>query len=243
MTDAETPSDAGEPAAVLTDTDAPIDEAAATGGRKARRKRSQRREITEWVLVIAGALVVALVIKSFLFQAFYIPSASMEPTLDIGDRVIVNKLSYHLHDPNRGDIVVFRRPSDSATSVQVQSCDGRPITIARSSSLADEKIDDLIKRVVALPGEQVERRADGHIYINGTMLQEDYVHKTNGVTDKTPEFVFDSQCIVVPDGQVFVLGDNRQDSQASNYFGPIDEDLIVGRAFLRVWPLSAFGTL
>jgi len=217
--------------------------ASSTGQRRRRRRRSQRREIVEWVLVIAGALLVALVIKAFLFQAFYIPSSSMEPTLQVGDRVLVNKVSYRLHDVHRGDIVVFRRPADHASQVEVQSCDGKTITITRTSALAEEKIDDLIKRVVALPGETVERREDGHVYVNGQQLVEPYVHKTNGTTDATPRFVFDAQCIVVPDKEVFVLGDNRGNSQASNYFGPIDEDLIVGRAFVRVWPVGSFSTL
>jgi signal peptidase I len=253
MTDDELPTadalSADEPpVAVLTDDDGDhVDDEPAVstkGQRRARRRRSQRREALEWVLVIAGALLVALVIKAFLFQAFYIPSSSMEPTLQVGDRVLVNKISYHLHDVHRGDIVVFRRPADHATTVEVKACDGRTVTINRTSALADEKIDDLIKRVVALPGETIERRDDGHVYVNGQQLVEPYVKKSNGtVTDQTPRFVFDAQCIVVPDHQVFVLGDNRQNSQASNYFGPIDEDLIVGRAFVRVWPIGSFTTL
>ncbi|MGI8662621.1 MAG: signal peptidase I [Acidimicrobiales bacterium] len=240
MTEADLTPDA-ESADEAQDADA--NDAEHAGSRRARRRRSRRREIVEWVLVIGGALIVALVIKALLLQAFYIPSASMEPTLKVGDRVIVNKLSYHLHDVNRGDIVVFRRPADHATSVQVKACDGRTITISRTSSLADEKIDDLIKRVVALPGETIDRRDDGHLYVNGQLLSEPYVKQTNGVSDQTPRFGFDAQCIVVPDHQVFVLGDNRQNSQASNYFGPIDESLIVGRAFVRVWPLGSFSTL
>ncbi|MEO7555154.1 MAG: signal peptidase I [Acidimicrobiales bacterium] len=213
------------------------------GSRRRRRKRTRRRETLEWVFVVAGAAVVALVIKAFLFQAFYIPSSSMEPTLKVGDRVLVNKASYRLHDIGRGDVIVFRRPADRASTVEVQSCDGRTITIARSSALADEKVDDLIKRVVALPGERIERRDDGHLYIDDHPLEEPYVHQTNGVTDLTPAFLFDAQCIVVPDHQVFVLGDNRRNSQASNYFGPIDDNLIVGRAFVRVWPITSLSGL
>jgi len=208
-----------------------------TGIRRSRRKSSGRRNTIEWVIVIVGALLVALLIKAFLFQAFYIPSSSMEPTLQIGDRVLVNKLSYRLHDIHRGDIVVFERPSDTATTITVQSCDGKPVQINRSSSFADEKIDDLIKRVIALPGETVERREDGHIYINGAELNEPYLPEGRS----TPAFLFSSQCIKVPEHEVFVLGDNRPNSQASNAFGPINEDLIVGRAFVRVWPLSGLG--
>jgi signal peptidase I len=237
MIDADLPPDddrSADESAVATAEGPP-----ATGSRRRRRKRSQRREIVEWVVVIAGALLVAVVIKTFLFQAFYIPSTSMEPTLKVGDRVIVNKLSYRLHDPHRGDVVVFRRPADHAETVTVKACDGHDVTITRSAALAEEKVDDLIKRVVALPGETIERRSDGHIYINGSLLNEPYVASSVA----TPPFSFDAQCITIPDHSVFVLGDNRSNSQASNYFGPIDDSLIVGRAFLRVWPIGSLGGL
>ena len=219
------------------ETGADAEKAATTGSRRKRRKNSGRRNTIEWILVIAGALLVALVIKAFLFQAFYIPSSSMEPTLHVGDRVIVNKLSYRMHDVNRGDIVVFRRPSAATQTVSIQGCDGQQVQINRASTFTDDKVDDLIKRVVALPGETVERREDGHIYVNGNLLSEPYLP-----TDRsTPAFLFRTQCIKVPDNEVFVLGDNRQNSQASNAFGPIEESLIVGRAFVRVWPLGSFG--
>jgi signal peptidase I len=222
----------------MSDTDLePEIRPATTGVRRKRRRSSSRRNTIEWILVIAGALLVALVIKSFLFQAFYIPSSSMEPTLRVGDRVLVNKLSYHLHDVNRGDVVVFRRPSDTAGTVTVQGCDGQQVQINRSSSFADDKIDDLIKRVIALPGETVERREDGNVYVNGNLLSEPYLPTGRS----TPAFLFRTQCIKVPDHEVFVLGDNRQNSQASNAFGPIEESLIVGRAFVRVWPVTSFG--
>ena len=92
----------------------------------------------------------------------------------------------------------------------------------------------------AVSAMTVEQR-DGSVYVNGHQLNEPYVHKTNDVTDKTPAFRFSSQCIKVPDGEVFVLGDNRMDSNASNMFGPIPEDSIVGRAFVRVWPIGDIG--
>jgi signal peptidase I len=215
----------------------PDTSSAEVGARRRRRRSSSRRNTIEWVVVVAGALLVALVIKSFLFQAFYIPSSSMEPTLHVGDRVLVNKLSYRMHDVNRGDVVVFRRPTNSASTVTVQGCDGQDVQINRSSSFGDGTIDDLIKRVIALPGETVERREDGHIYVNGNVLSEPYLPTGRS----TPAFLFRTQCIKVPDHDVFVLGDNRQNSQASNAFGPIEDNLIVGRAFVRVWPISAFG--
>lgn len=171
------------------------------------RRRSPLRNAIEWIAVIAGALVVALVIKTFLFQAFYIPSESMEPTLTEGDRVLVNKLSYDLHDVNRGDVIVFERPPNEPVS----------------------EIEDLIKRVVGLPGDTVEGR-DGRVYVNGTPLEEPYL-PSGVLTDPFAP-------IEVPEGHVFVMGDNRGNSRDSRVFGPISEDLIVGRAFITVWPLG-----
>jgi signal peptidase I len=189
----------------------------ATGVRRRRRKRSATRNAVEWVLVLVGALIVALVVKTWLFQAFYIPSGSMEPTLEIGDRVLVNKISYDLDDVERGDIVVFERPD----------------------SWGAGEIEDLIKRVVALPGETVAVR-DGEVYIDGEAIPEDYL--PDGVT--TPAFFPDSGCVpectLGPD-EIFVLGDNRGNSDASNHFGPLPFETVVGRAFIRVWPLTNAG--
>ena len=167
----------------------------------------------EWVAIIAGALVVAFVVKTFLIQAFYIPSPSMEDTLMVGDRVLVNKLSYRLHDVNRGDIVVFERPPGDA---------------------GDQQIKDLIKRVVGLEGDTVEGR-NGRVVVNGRELKEPYLPDGQETPDFSPRSV--------PDGHVFVMGDNRTNSKDSRFFGPITEDLIVGRAFVRVWPATEFGLL
>jgi signal peptidase I len=164
--------------------------------------------------VIVGALVVALVVKTFLFQAFYIPSGSMEPTLEKGDRVLVNKVSYDLHDVNRGDVIVFELDPDDV------GADG---------------IKDLIKRVIGLPGDVIETR-DGVVYINDEPLDEPYL--ADGTTTGSPA---DGQNPgierqTVPDGHVYVLGDNRSNSADSRYRGPIPIDSIVGRAFILVWP-------
>ena len=170
------------------------------------------RNLVEWIAIIVGALAVALIVKTFLIQAFFIPSLSMHPTLDEGDRVLVNKLSYKMHDVNRGDLVVFERPK------------GQP----------ESEIKDLIKRVIALPGETIESR-EGTVYIDGKQLEEDYL--VEGVTtEHLPRQT-------IPAGHVFVMGDNRSDSADSRVFGAIDEDTIVGRAFVRVWPVSQLSLL
>jgi signal peptidase I len=170
-----------------------------------RSSRSTRNAV-EWVAIVIGALVVALVVKTFLIQAFFIPSLSMYPTLDKGDRVLVNKLSYQVHDIHHSDIVVFERPP----------------------KVADSAIKDLIKRVIGLPGDTLESR-DGIVYRNGKAVDETYLPE--GTTTDNLERQ------VVPPGEIFVMGDNRGNSQDSRFFGPIDEDLVVGRAFVRVWPL------
>jgi signal peptidase I len=171
------------------------------------------RNIAEWVGIVAVALIAAFLVKTFLFQPFYIPSESMERTLKVNDRVLVNKLSYRMHDVNRGDIVVFKRPP-------------------RSSATAD--IKDLIKRVVGLPGETVEGR-DGAVFVNGKRLPEPYLPK-GMTTGSFPRETLGAD-------EYWVMGDNRPVSGDSRGFGPIDEDLIEGRAFLRFWPPSALDWL
>jgi signal peptidase I len=169
------------------------------------------RTALEWAVVLVGAVLVALLLRASLFQAFYIPSESMETTLVIDDRVLVNKLSYRLHDVHRGDIVVFARPDNQ-----------------------EGEIRELIKRVIALPGETIEGR-DNQIYINGQPLLEPYLDEGVRTTDFGPE--------VVPEGEIFVMGDNRGESFDSRLFGTISQDRVVGRAFVLFWPLGRAGAL
>jgi len=177
-----------------------------------KKKESGLRNAVEWVVIIGGAFLVAFVVKTFLIQAFFIPSGSMLPTLHANDRVLVNKLSYDLHDVNRGDLIVFERPEGESAG----------------------QIKDLIKRVVGLPGERIEQR-DGDVYIDGDLLEEPYLVDGTETTNLEPQ--------TVPEGHVFVMGDNRGDSMDSRVFHAIDEDLIVGRAFVRVWPLPDLSLL
>ncbi|HZP27937.1 MAG TPA: signal peptidase I [Acidimicrobiia bacterium] len=199
------------------------------GRRRRSRKppKSTRRVVVEWVVLIAAALVIAFLIKTFLFQAFYIPSESMVPTLNVGDRVLVNKLSYDFHDVHRGDIVVFDAPP-----------------LARSND-----IKDLVKRVIGLPGETVTYPGDGHLYVNGRQLKESYLAKGTETNQSSNPKVppgcgtpADGQpgC-KVPAGHVFVMGDNRGESKDARFFGPIKESTIVGRVFLRIWPIGDIG--
>jgi signal peptidase I len=181
----------------------------------AKPRRHWRRTILEWLGVIGGGIAIALLVEAFLIQAFWIPSPSMEPTLDVGDRVLVNKLSYKFHDVNRGDVVVFERPPGASTG-------------------QNDEIKDLIKRVIAVGGDTVEAK-EGNVYVNGEQIDEDYL-EPGTPTDNLP-------LTTIPEGQVFVMGDNRTNSEDSRIFGPIDEDAIVGRAFIRVLPITDIGWL
>lgn len=182
------------------------------------QKPSATRSFIEWVVVVGGAVLVALVIKVFVMQAFYIPSESMEKTLIKNDRVLVNKLSYHLHGVERGDVIVFERPAGTATN---------------------EEVKDLIKRVIALPGESVVFQ-DHHVYVDGKLLNEPYL-APGTVTDAVGSYAHKCTTVdpcVIPDNTVWVMGDNRTNSQDSRYIGPIPQDKIIGRAFATVWPLD-----
>lgn len=171
---------------------------------------SALRGAIEWVAVLVGAVLVALVVRTFLLQAFSIPSSSMESTLEIRDRLLVNKLSYRFGDVERGDIVVFFRPESLPSPY-----------------------DDLIKRVIGLPGDVVEGRGN-QVFINGQPLEESYLDADVVTRDFGP--------VDVPVDHVFVMGDNRSNSADSRVFGPIEIDRIEGEAFVRYWPLPRIGT-
>ena len=175
-------------------------------------KKSTLREYFESVVI---AVILALFVRTFVVQAFRIPSDSMVPTLVQGDRVLVNKLSYDAHDLNRGDVVVFSRPP------------GLPA--------GPDEPEDLIKRVIGLPGDELVTR-DGDVYVNDRLLSEPYL------PEGTASYGLD-QPITVPDDQVFVMGDNRENSTDSRVFGPVDTDSVIGRAFMVMWPPGRIGAL
>jgi len=190
---------------------------------------SLRRGLAELPLLALIALVVAFILKTFVAQAYYIPSSSMEPQLHIGDRVIVSKLSYDLHDPHRGDIIVFPSPED-------HSVDDSPLPIRvvrgifEGVGLAKPEKEILIKRVVGLPGETVQAH-DGHVFIDGRQLFEPYLPKGLATETFGPT--------TVPKGSLWVMGDNRGNSRDSRFIGAIKESDVIGRAILKVWPIGS----
>ena len=169
--------------------------------------------------VLVVALAIAITVRTLILQQFYISGPSMEATMFQDNRVLVNKLSYRLHDIHRGDVVVFDRVTVDGQIVQH---------------------DDLIKRVIAVGGETISIK-DCQVFINGKLLVESYLNEYD-----LAQTALEDRCRVpmmddmkIPDNQLFVMGDNRPQSFDSRMFGPIEEVLVVGRAFVIIWPFSA----
>jgi len=178
------------------------------------------RWIIELVGVVAVAVVIAILLRTFVVATYSIPSGSMEPTLQVGDRIVVDKLSYHLHGIGTGDIVVFSTPPH-------ENCAGPPVS-------------DLVKRVIALSGQTISLQ-NGHVFINGHVLIESWLppaewDKTQPGPSGAPYSLHHPY--KVPAGEVYVMGDNRTFSCDSRYWGPVVKSTIVGKVDLRIWPLS-----
>ena len=197
------------------------------------KKKRKNSFLIELPILILVALVVAVLIKTFLVQAFWIPSGSMIHTLEINDRVLVNKLSYVFSDPERGDVVVFDPPFGVEEEAE-PLLQAIVRNVAESLGLQTPAVEDLIKRVIAVGGEELEIK-DNQVFVDGVPLDEPYLDDSVVMPDFGP--------LLVPAEAVFVMGDNRPRSQDSRKFGPIETESIVGRAFVRVWPFDRWGGL
>ncbi len=226
------PQPEDQPADLFAAPHADIEQLRTDAEGKAERVVAERSFWRELPILILIALVVAVVIKTFFVQAFFIPSGSMRETLEVNDRVLVSKLSYTLGDISRGDVIVFDDPRGPAS-------DGESIigalvrNLAESVGLSTPK-SEFIKRVIAVGGETIEIR-DGVVLVDGVAIEEDYLGPGVRMSDFGPE--------TVPEGFVFVMGDNRSSSQDSRVFGPIPTSDIVGRAFTIIWPPSNWSGL
>ena len=183
------------------------------GGAPPPHTKRRKHLVFEWVIIVIAAVLVSFLMRTFVVQTFFIPSASMEPTLQIGDRIIVSKLSVSLGTINRGDILVFKAPP-------AEHC--------------GEVVTDLVKRVIGLPGDHLTS-VGNTIYINGNKLAEPWTH-----TEPLGNPIGN---VVVPANSYFMMGDNHADSCDSRMWGSVPRSDIIGKVFVRIWPLSRIGFL
>ncbi len=179
---------------------------------------SRRRTVVEYAVLALVAIAVALLVQAFLVKPYRIPSPSMEDTLLVGDRVLVDRLTWRFSEPERGDIVVFHPPSGGNV---------------------------LIKRVVGMPGDELSLEG-GRLYVNGEPRDELYVRQEGGAPEPTEPFANGlawglTAPYVVPEGSYFMMGDNRTNSADSRDFGPVARNQLVGQAFARYWPPARIG--
>jgi signal peptidase I len=198
------------------------------------KKKSASGSLIELVTIVAIALGLALGIQAFLVKPFRIPSGSMEPTLDIGQRVLVDRVTQHFSSFHRGDIVVFKPPKGADTD----DCGvDHPATEPCPTPTPQKSETNFIKRIVGVPGDRLKVLA-GRVYIDGKPLKEPYIRP-----DATCELCNEPQAITIPPGSFFMMGDNRGQSADSREWGPVPKNWIIGTAFFTYWPPGRIGTL
>jgi len=178
-----------------------------------RRARRRRRLVLEWTFIIVLAVAVSFIMRTYVVQTFFIPSASMQPTLQVGDRILVSKLSVDFGTIHRGDIVVFKAPP-------AEHC--------------GDAVSDLVKRVIGLPGDHLTSRGNT-IYVNGKRLDETWSHIEPLSTPIGH--------VTVPANSYFVMGDNHPNSCDSRFWGSVPRKDLIGKVFFRIWPPSRIGFL
>ncbi len=168
--------------------------------------------VLEIIKTIGVAIFLSFNIRTFVAEARWIPSSSMEPTLQINDRLIIEKMSYRFNEPERGDIIVF----NATEALQAENFD-----------------EAFIKRIIGIPGDTVSVR-NGQVTVNGNIIEEEYIKEAPN---------YDYGPVTVPEDEYLVLGDNRNNSYDSHFWGFVPDDKIVGRAFVRFWPPQRLGSL
>jgi signal peptidase I len=176
--------------------------------------KPRRKVVIEWTVILLIAVIASFVVRLYAVQTFFIPSGSMEPTLHVGDRILVNKLSVRFGTINIGDIIVFKAPP-------AEHCD-------------DGSFTDLVKRVIGLPGDVMTSKGNV-VYVNGKALKEPWTY--------FPTLNPPIKKVTIPANSYFVMGDNRANSCDSRYWGSVPRSDIIGKAFFRIWPLSRIGFL
>jgi signal peptidase I len=235
----------GEPGAASGTPDAPAAQRApssvkASAATKGKPKKSTANSLVELVIIIAIAVLLALGIQAFIVKPYRIPSGSMEPTLKIGQRVLVNRLGMDFGKPHVGEIAVFH-PPQGAENEQCGPVARTTITYGgaacdRTNPHEDSSVN-FIKRVVAGPGDTIYVK-EGHVYRNGKREQDSYIAPCGAVQEcnfPTP--------ITIPAGHWFMMGDNRGESDDSRFWGPVPTSWIIGDAFATYWPPNRIGLL
>lgn len=170
-----------------------------------RRKRRILREVIGYIITIIAAVIIATLIRVFIFEPFIVPTPSMDPTLRVGDKVIINKLAFKFDSIERGDIIAFHSP------------------------IEDNK--ELVKRAIGIEGDEISLTTEGEIFINGEKMVEDFIPGDRDIS-------YMNQIFIVEEDEVFVMGDNRNNSYDSRYFGSISEESVFGKLLTTYWPPS-----
>jgi signal peptidase I len=199
-----------------------------------REKSADSSSLVELVAIVAVAVALAFVIQAFLIKPFRIPSESMVPTLAIGQRVLVDRVSGHFSSPDRGDVVVFKPPAGADEQPSRCGAEDRAPDSVCPRPTRTRSDANFIKRVVGAPGDRIKVR-DGDVYINGRRQDEPFAQDC-----ECPEY---DREVTIPPGHFFMMGDNRGQSADSREWGPVPEDWIIGNAFFTYWPPRRVGPL
>jgi signal peptidase I len=206
-----------------------------------RAKRSVTGSILELVVIVAAALGLALAIQAFIVKPYRIPSGSMEPTLSIGQRILVDRIANNFSSPHIGDIVVFHPPAaygqGCANSTEGENTAGPDGGKACAVAWRKASSQTFVKRVVGLPGDRISIH-DGHVIRDGLKEKDSYIAPCNASGSCNFPIT-----VTIPKGTYFMMGDNRGESDDSRFWGPIPKGWIIGQAFFTYWPPNRFGTL